>query len=278
MGYGADQGCDVHGAEASDPRRHNACADALARLPPTPAGWCGNQPDGLPATPARRGEPRSCRRGAHRAQHRRQQRAVRARGHPHHRPGKRNFNGGRSGRHGRHVHRRRRRLVSVTNGREASATIGTNAGPAGFVGSARSPVRAARRQPKTRCGQTCQRRAIALTTAPGTKASATIRAFCASDQRRRRAGTGSSSIRRNSLFASSLTSSITIARTPQTQDVQAHPSVPAEEGPWSCAYRQSARRACARRRPDPCGARPPRPRPRLAAVRKSRGRSRALPR
>ena len=73
---------------------------------------------------------------------------------------------------------------------------------------------AARRQPNTCCEQTCQRRATSDTRAPGARVSSTIRAFSSADQRRRRPGPVRTSTRRNSPFASSLTSNITIARSP----------------------------------------------------------------
>ena len=79
---------------------------------------------------------------------------------------------------------------------------------------------AARRQPNTCCEQTCQRRATSDTRAPGTRLSSTIRAFSAADQRRRRPGPTSTSTRRYSPFASSLTSNITIARCPLSQATQ----------------------------------------------------------
>src|ERR1700754_618632 len=73
---------------------------------------------------------------------------------------------------------------------------------------------AARRQPKTCCEQTCQRRATSDTRAPGARLSSTIRAFSSADQRRRRTGPVSISTRRHCAFASSLASNITSARSP----------------------------------------------------------------
>jgi hypothetical protein len=75
-------------------------------------------------------------------------------------------------------------------------------------------ARHARRQPNPCCEQTCQRRATSDTRAPGAKVSSTIRAFSSADQRRRRTGPVRTSTRRNSPFASSLTSNIAIARSP----------------------------------------------------------------
>jgi hypothetical protein len=75
-------------------------------------------------------------------------------------------------------------------------------------------ARASRRQAKTRCGQSCQRRATSATRTPGTRLSSTIRALSSADQRRRRSGPVRSSIRRKPPFASSLTSNIITALTP----------------------------------------------------------------
>src|ERR1700722_9990876 len=82
---------------------------------------------------------------------------------------------------------------------------------------------AAPRQPNTCCEQICQRRATSATRAPGSSVSATIRAFWSSDQRRRRPGPVRTSTRRYASFASSLTSNITIARSPLPQPNQALP-------------------------------------------------------
>ena len=69
----------------------------------------------------------------------------------------------------------------------ASLTIGMKLGVAGvvvFPGTLGKSWRIARRQPKTCCEQICQRRATSDTRAPGTRVSATIRAFSSADQRR----------------------------------------------------------------------------------------------
>src|SRR5580704_16241141 len=108
----------------------------------------------------------------------------------------------------------------------ASLTIGMKLGVAGvvvFPGTLGKPWRIARRQPKTCCEQICQRRATSDTRAPGTRVSATIRAFSSADQRRRRPGPVRTSIRRYSPFASSLTSNIRIARSPLPQPNPALP-------------------------------------------------------
>ena len=103
----------------------------------------------------------------------------------------------------------------------ASATIGTKPGCHGPRRRSRArrthPAAPARRQPNTCCGQTCQRRATSRHAAPGSSVSATIRAFSSADQRRRRPGPVRTSIRRKPPFASSLTSTITIARSPLPQ-------------------------------------------------------------
>ena len=104
-----------------------------------------------------------------------------------------------------------------------SATIGTKPSSMIFLFFAGAVVtcwRAARRQPKTCCEQTCRRRATSDTRAPGTMVSAIIRAFSSADQRRRRAGPVRTSTRRYSPFASSLTSNMTIARSPPPQAKQ----------------------------------------------------------
>src|SRR5208282_1820958 len=93
-----------------------------------------------------------------------------------------------------------------------SATIGTKPSSMIFIFFVAAVVTswgAARRQPKTCCEQTCQRRATSDTRAPGTMVSAISRAFSSADQRRRRAGPVRTSTRRYSPFASSLTSNIT---------------------------------------------------------------------
>ena len=108
----------------------------------------------------------------------------------------------------------------------ASLTIGTKLGLAGVVvvpGTLGKSCRMARRQPNTCCEQICQRRATSDTRAPGARVSATIRAFSSADQRRRRPGPVRTSIRRNSPFASSLTSNIRIARSLLPQANQALP-------------------------------------------------------
>src|SRR5271168_3524544 len=108
-------------------------------------------------------------------------------------------------------------------GSETSVMIGTKAGAAVSVDFAATRAmfrHAARRQPNTCCEQTCQRRATSDTRAPGTRLSSTIRAFSSTDQRRRRPGPTSTSTRRYSPFASSLTSNITIARCPLPQATQ----------------------------------------------------------
>src|SRR6185437_10508689 len=115
----------------------------------------------------------------------------------------------------------------------ASLTIGTKSGVTGFAVLASMVVmswRAARRQPKTCCEQTCQRRATSDTRAPGTRVSSTIRAFSSADQRRRRPGPVRISTRRYSPFASSLTSNIRIARSPLPQAYQALRQSPLNKG------------------------------------------------
>src|SRR5215472_12927151 len=115
----------------------------------------------------------------------------------------------------------------------ASLTIGTKLGVAGGVGSLGTlgtSWRIARRQPNTCCEQICHRRATADTRAPGTSVSATIRAFSSADQRRRRPGPVRTSTRRNSPFASSLTSNIRIARSPLPQANQAPLRSPLNKG------------------------------------------------
>jgi hypothetical protein len=100
----------------------------------------------------------------------------------------------------------------------ASATTGTNGGNEHGGSSVLEPnmsSRACRRHPNTCCGQICQRRAISDTRAPGSNVPTTIRAFPSADQRRRRPGPVRTSMRRKPPFASSLTSTITIARAPR---------------------------------------------------------------
>ena len=107
----------------------------------------------------------------------------------------------------------------------AAATSGTNGGNEHAAGSVLDPdrsSRACRRHPNTCWGQTCQRRAISDTRAPGSKVSAMIRAFSSADQRRRRPGPVRISMRRKPAFASSLTSTITIARSPSLRAQPAH--------------------------------------------------------
>jgi len=77
---------------------------------------------------------------------------------------------------------------------------------------------------------TIQRRATSDTRAPGASVSSTIRAFSSADERRRRPGPVSISIRRKPPFASSLTSYITIARSPLPQPKQALPGRPLKKG------------------------------------------------
>src|SRR5271166_5225529 len=115
----------------------------------------------------------------------------------------------------------------------ASLTIGTKLGVAGGVGSLGTlgkSRRIARRQPNTGCEQICHRRATSDTRAPGARVSATIRAFSSADQRRRRPGPVRTSTRRNSPFASSLTSNIRIARSPLPQANQALRRSPLNKG------------------------------------------------
>jgi hypothetical protein len=118
-------------------------------------------------------------------------------------------------------------------GRGASVVIGTKSGAAAPVVLIATVVvfwHAARRQPNTCCEQTCQRRATSDTRAPGTRLSSTIRAFSSADQRRRRPGPTSTSTRRYSPFASSLTSNITIARCPLPRATQPPSGRPLKKG------------------------------------------------
>ena len=130
----------------------------------------------------------------------------------------------------------------------ASVMIGTKPDDTGAVvvaGAVLMSRRAARRQPNTCCEQTCQRRATSDTRAPGIRVSAMIRALSSADQRRRRAGPVRTSIRRNPPFASSLTSNITIARSPLPQANQPRPRPPLNKGvraPLTLFPRQQARR------------------------------------
>ena len=97
----------------------------------------------------------------------------------------------------------------------ASVTIGTKPAVGGLAvsrGIAATSRRAACRQVNTCCGHTCQRRATSDTRAPGNRVSATTRAFSSADQRRRRPGPVSISMRRKPPFASALTSNIALAR------------------------------------------------------------------
>src|SRR5271166_6908064 len=103
----------------------------------------------------------------------------------------------------------------------ASLTIGTKLGVVVGPTTLDQSWRLALRQPNTCCEQTCHRRATSDTRTPGTRVSATIRAFSSADQRRRRPGPVRTSTRRNSPFASSLTSNIRIARSPLPQANQA---------------------------------------------------------
>jgi hypothetical protein len=112
----------------------------------------------------------------------------------------------------------------------ASLTIGTKLGVVVVPATLGKSWRMVRRQPKTCCEQICQRRATSDTRAPGTRVSATIRAFSSADQRRRRPGPVRTSTRRNALFASSLTSNIWIARSPVPQQNQALPGRPLKKG------------------------------------------------
>ena len=109
---------------------------------------------------------------------------------------------------------------AAVTGTAASVTIGTKSAACDLAAAEQAvdrSCRAARRQPNTCCGQTCQRRATADTRAPGARVSSTIRDFSSADQRRRRPGPVRSSTRRKPPFASSLTSNITIARSPLLQ-------------------------------------------------------------
>ncbi len=74
-------------------------------------------------------------------------------------------------------------------------TTGTKLGSAVVV-ALTSARRACRRQSKTCCWLTCQRRATSVTLAPGSAVSATILAFSSSDQLRRRPGPVRTSARR----------------------------------------------------------------------------------
>src|SRR5580692_4296318 len=124
-------------------------------------------------------------------------------------------------------------------GSGTSVMIGTKSGVAVSVGLAATVAmfwHAARRQPNTCCEQTCQRRATSDTRAPGTRLSSTIRAFSSADQRRRRPGPTSTSTRRYSPFASSLTSNITIARCPLPRATQPPSGGVIEEGYQGSAY------------------------------------------
>src|SRR5271166_1004109 len=130
-------------------------------------------------------------------------------------------------------HRCRRRRACDRGGRNGFGDNRNEAGCHGPVVRAGSPVRslrAVRRQPNTCCEQTCQRRATSDTRAPGTRVSSTIRAFSSADQRRRRPGPVRTSTRRNSPFASSLTSNIRIARSPLPQANQALRGRPLNKG------------------------------------------------
>jgi len=127
--------------------------------------------------------------------------------------------------------------VGIATFAAAAATSGTNGGNEHGAGAAVDPdisSRACRRHPNTCCGQICQRRAISDTRAPGSSVSATIWAFSSADQRRRRPGPVRTSMRRKPAFASSLTSTITIARRPSLR------AQPAHFAPWQKNGRHSA--------------------------------------
>jgi hypothetical protein len=150
------------------------------------------------------------RRGPDRAQHRRQLGAIIDAGHAHDGTGKldlddRPYCGSDALRDA---------------GAGASAMIGTKstlAGMADLAQASEPSCRASRRHPNTCCGHNCQRRATSATRAPGSSVSATIAAFSSADQRRRRRGPVKTSTRRKLPFASSLTSNITMARSPLPQ-------------------------------------------------------------
>jgi len=108
--------------------------------------------------------------------------------------------------------------------------------PASAAGSASKPAHASRSQPITCCELSCHRRATADTIAPGSSASATIRALSSTDQRRRRPGPVSTSTRRYSAFASSLLSNIMSARSSPPQATQPQSTLNQEQWPQSNAY------------------------------------------
>lgn len=82
--------------------------------------------------------------------------------------------------------------------------------------------RAACRQANTCCGHTCQLRATSVTRAPGNSVSSTTRAFSYADQRRRRPGPVSISIRRKLPFASTFASSLTLILRASTARLNDH--------------------------------------------------------
>jgi hypothetical protein len=111
-------------------------------------------------------------------------------------------------------------LTSITGGTDAagaepvSVIIGTKVGSgitAGSLSLVVRSLRASRRHVKTCCELSCQRRATSETRAPGASVSSMIRAFSSDDQRRRRPGPVSSSIRRYPPFVSSLMSTMMLA-------------------------------------------------------------------
>ena len=108
--------------------------------------------------------------------------------------------------------------LSAGAGSVASFMIGTKSGAGASAVVVAATVltsrQAGRCQPNTCCEHTCQRRATSDTRAPGASISSTIPAFSSADERRLRTGPVRTSTRRNSPFASLLTSNIAIARSP----------------------------------------------------------------
>ena len=137
--------------------------------------------------------------------------------------------------------------ISSDGEERAGATVGPGSGCdiAGTIGTKSSrpaaPTRISRRQVKTCCGQTCRRRATSATTAPGFRVSATIRALSSADHFRRRPGPVRTSTRRYPPpFASSLTSTITSARSSQPQADQPYSTPAPEGGPRRRTYPSAA--------------------------------------